>query len=167
MGRLFGTDGVRGVANKELTPELAFKLGKAGAYVLKKENYKPVVIIGKDTRISGDMLENALAAGILAVGGNVIKVGVIPTPAVAFWRGTTGPTPASSSALRTILLNTTGSNSSTARATSWPTCWRRRSKTSSSAASTSTVTSPATKSAAAWRLPKMPPIFMCAICWRR
>lgn len=84
MGRLFGTDGVRGVANKELTPELAFKLGKAGAYVLKKENDKPVVIIGKDTRISGDMLENALAAGILAVGGNVIKVGVIPTPAVAF-----------------------------------------------------------------------------------
>ena len=60
MGRLFGTDGVRGVANKELTPELAFKLGKAGAYVLKKENDKPVVIIGKDTRISGDMLENAL-----------------------------------------------------------------------------------------------------------
>ena len=84
MGRLFGTDGVRGVANKELTPELTFKLGKAGAYVLKKENDKPVVIIGKDTRISGDMLENALAAGILAVGGNVIKVGVIPTPAVAF-----------------------------------------------------------------------------------
>ena len=84
MGRLFGTDGVRGVANKELTPELAFKLGKAGAHVLKKENDKPVVIIGKDTRISGDMLENALAAGILAVGGNVIKVGVIPTPAVAF-----------------------------------------------------------------------------------
>ncbi len=84
MGRLFGTDGVRGVANKELTPELAFKLGKAGAYVLKKENERPVVVIGKDTRISGDMLENALTAGILAVGGNVIKVGVIPTPAVAY-----------------------------------------------------------------------------------
>ncbi len=84
MGRLFGTDGVRGVANKELTPELAFNLGKAGAYVLKKENDKPVVIIGKDTRISGDMLESALTAGILAVGGNVIKVGVIPTPAVAY-----------------------------------------------------------------------------------
>ncbi|MCI8608773.1 MAG: phosphoglucosamine mutase [Firmicutes bacterium] len=84
MGRLFGTDGVRGIANKELTPELAFKLGKAGAYVLKKENKRPVIIIGKDTRVSGDMLENALAAGILAVGGNVIKVGVIPTPAVAY-----------------------------------------------------------------------------------
>ena len=84
MGRLFGTDGVRGIANKELTPELAFNLGKAGAYVLKAKNDRLVVVIGKDTRISGDMLENALAAGILAVGGNVIKAGVIPTPAVAY-----------------------------------------------------------------------------------
>ena len=84
MGRLFGTDGVRGIANKELTPELAFNLGKAGAYVLKAKHDRPVVVIGKDTRISGDMLENALAAGILAVGGNVIKAGVIPTPAVAY-----------------------------------------------------------------------------------
>lgn len=84
MGRLFGTDGVRGIANKELTPELAFNLGKAGAYVLAKENKKPVVIIGRDTRISGDMLENAISAGILAMGGNVIKVGVLPTPAIAY-----------------------------------------------------------------------------------
>ncbi len=84
MGRLFGTDGVRGIANKELTPELAFKLGKAGTYVLKKSNERPVIVIGKDTRVSGDMLENALTAGILAVGGNVIKAGVIPTPAVAY-----------------------------------------------------------------------------------
>ena len=84
MGRLFGTDGVRGVANSELTPELAFKLGKAGAHVLSKKKGKPVVLIGKDTRISGDMLEDALSAGILAVGGNVIKVGVMPTPAVAY-----------------------------------------------------------------------------------
>ena len=84
MGRLFGTDGVRGVANRELTPELAFNLGKAGTFVLKKENKRPIIVIGKDTRVSGDMLENALTAGILAVGGNVIKVGVIPTPAVAY-----------------------------------------------------------------------------------
>ena len=84
MGRLFGTDGVRGVANSELTPELAFKLGKAGAHVLSKKKGKPVVLIGKDTRIFGDMLEDALSAGILAVGGNVIKVGVLPTPAVAY-----------------------------------------------------------------------------------
>lgn len=84
MGRLFGTDGVRGVANKELTPDLAFNLGKAGTYVLKKGSERPVIVIGRDTRVSGDMLENALTAGILAVGGNVIKLGVIPTPAVAY-----------------------------------------------------------------------------------
>lgn len=84
MGRLFGTDGVRGIANLELTPELAFRLGKAGAHVLGKENARPVFVIGMDTRVSGDMLENAISAGILAVGGNVIKLGVIPTPAVAY-----------------------------------------------------------------------------------
>jgi len=84
MGRLFGTDGVRGVANSELTPELAFNLGKAGAYVLSKDVERPVVLIGKDTRISGDMLEDAISAGILAMGGNVIKIGVLPTPAVAY-----------------------------------------------------------------------------------
>ena len=85
MGRLFGTDGVRGIANSELTPELAFSLGKAGAYVLgKNTDEKPCVLIGMDTRSSGDMLENALTAGILAVGGDVIKVGVLPTPAIAY-----------------------------------------------------------------------------------
>ena len=84
MGRLFGTDGVRGIANAELTPELAFKLGKSGAHVLSKDKARPVVLIGKDTRLSGDMLEDALSAGILAVGGNVIKVGVLPTPAIAY-----------------------------------------------------------------------------------
>ncbi|MEG0918713.1 MAG: phosphoglucosamine mutase [Anaerovoracaceae bacterium] len=85
MGRLFGTDGVRGIANKELTPELAYNLGMAGAYVLakSKKEEKPKFVIGMDTRISGDMLENAVAAGILAVGGDVVKVGVLPTPAVA------------------------------------------------------------------------------------
>lgn len=84
MGRLFGTDGVRGVANSELTPELAFNLGKAGAYVLSKDQQRPVVLIAKDTRVSGDMLEDAISAGILAMGGNVIKAGVLPTPAVAY-----------------------------------------------------------------------------------
>ena len=72
MGRLFGTDGVRGIANRELTPELAFKLGKAGTFILKRRINGRSMIIGKDTRVSGDMLENALT-GILAVGGNVIK----------------------------------------------------------------------------------------------
>ena len=84
MGRLFGTDGVRGIANYELTPELAFNLGKAGATVLSKNNKTPLFIIGKDTRRSGDMLDNAICSGILSVGGNVIKVGVLPTPAIAF-----------------------------------------------------------------------------------
>lgn len=84
MGRLFGTDGVRGIANSELTPELAFNLGKAGAYVLRKEEQRPVVLIAKDTRVSGDMLEDAISAGILSMGGNVIKAGVLPTPAIAY-----------------------------------------------------------------------------------
>lgn len=84
MGRLFGTDGVRGVANSELTPELAFQLGKAGAFVLSKNSQRPIVLIAKDTRISGDMLEDAISAGILAMGGNVIKAGILPTPSVAF-----------------------------------------------------------------------------------
>ena len=83
MGKIFGTDGARGIANIEITPELAYNLGKASAEVLKSENKRPIFVVGKDTRISGDLLENALIAGILSVGGNVIKAGVIPTPAVA------------------------------------------------------------------------------------
>ena len=84
MSRLFGTDGVRGVANSELTPELAFALGKAGAHVLSKSKGRPQILIGTDTRISADMLEAALSAGIQAVGADVITVGVMPTPAVAY-----------------------------------------------------------------------------------
>ncbi len=85
MGKLFGTDGVRGIANTELSCELAYKIGQAGAYVLAKRfNSKPCIVIGKDTRISGDMLESALIAGFCSVGANSIKLGVIPTPAVAY-----------------------------------------------------------------------------------
>ncbi|MDK2801366.1 MAG: phosphoglucosamine mutase [Clostridiales bacterium] len=85
MGRLFGTDGIRGVANTELTPELAFKVGQAGAYVLTEEtHHKAKILVGKDTRISGDMLEAALIAGICSVGAEAISIGVIPTPAVAY-----------------------------------------------------------------------------------
>lgn len=83
MGRMFGTDGVRGIANTELTPELAYKLGRAGAYVLTEGTQKPRILIAKDTRISGDMLESALVSGILSVGAEAIMLGVIPTPAVA------------------------------------------------------------------------------------
>lgn len=71
MSRLFGTDGVRGVANKELTPLLAMQLGQAGASVLTKEtSHKPTIMVGCDTRISGDMLANALMAGVCSVGAN-------------------------------------------------------------------------------------------------
>lgn len=85
MGRMFGTDGVRGVANSELTAELAFKLGQCGAYVLtKKADHTPTILIGKDTRISGDMLEAALTAGMCSVGVKVVSLGIIPTPAVAY-----------------------------------------------------------------------------------
>lgn len=85
MGRLFGTDGIRGIANTELTAELAFKTGQSGAYVLTKtSNKRPRILIGKDTRKSGDMLEAALTAGLCSVGAKVISLGVIPTPAVAY-----------------------------------------------------------------------------------
>jgi phosphoglucosamine mutase len=85
MGRLFGTDGVRGVANTGLTPELALGLGQAaGLYFKQHSARKPRLIIGKDTRISGDMLEAALAAGINSMGADAVRLGVIPTPGVAF-----------------------------------------------------------------------------------
>lgn len=85
MGRLFGTDGVRGVANEELTGELAYKLGQAGAYVLAGETkHIPRILVGMDTRISGDMLESALVAGICSVGAKAVCLGVMPTPAIAY-----------------------------------------------------------------------------------
>ena len=91
MGRLFGTDGARGVANTELTPELAMNIGRAAAMVLiNKETEHPKVLIGKDTRLSSDMLEGALIAGLCSVGANVVKLGVVPTPAVAYLIGKYG-----------------------------------------------------------------------------
>ncbi len=85
MSRMFGTDGVRGVAGMELTIELAMKLGQAGAYALTKEKeHQPTIIVGCDTRISGGMLANALMAGICSVGANAIYAGVVPTPAIAY-----------------------------------------------------------------------------------
>ena len=85
MGRLFGTDGARGIANSELTCELATNIGRAAAYVLtEKSTEKPKVLIGKDTRVSSNMLEMALAAGLCSVGADVVLVGFVPTPAIAF-----------------------------------------------------------------------------------
>jgi len=84
MGKYFGTDGVRGVANSELTPELAFKLGRFGGFVLTKNHDRPKVLIGRDTRISGHMLEGALVAGLLSIGAEVMRLGVISTPGVSY-----------------------------------------------------------------------------------
>ncbi|HIW71707.1 MAG TPA: phosphoglucosamine mutase [Candidatus Levilactobacillus faecigallinarum] len=92
--KYFGTDGVRGVANQELTPELAFKVGRFGGYVLTQhadsENKHPQVLVARDTRISGELLENALVAGLLSVGIEVLRLGVITTPAVAYLVRTQG-----------------------------------------------------------------------------
>ncbi len=90
MGKYFGTDGVRGVANSELTPELAFKLGRFGGYVLTKDKERPKVLIGRDTRVSGHMLEGALVAGLLSIGAEVMRLGVISTPGVAYLTKATG-----------------------------------------------------------------------------
>ena len=87
MGKYFGTDGVRGVANSELTPELAFKLGRFGGYVLRqhaKDIAHPLVLVARDTRISGQLLEYALVSGLLSVGIEVLQLGVIPTPGAAY-----------------------------------------------------------------------------------
>jgi len=84
MARLFGTDGVRGIANRDLTPFLAMKLGMAAAAVLRNGNHAPHVLVGRDTRLSGDMLEAALVAGLCAAGAKVTLLGIVPTPAVAY-----------------------------------------------------------------------------------
>ena len=85
MGRLFGTDGARGVANSELTCDLAMKIGRAAAMVLTQHTKKrPKVLIGMDTRASSQMLESAIAAGLCSVGADVMLLGEIPTPAVAY-----------------------------------------------------------------------------------
>ena len=88
MGTLFGTDGVRGLANADLTPELALALGRAAVGVLRAEGTsgsdRPAVVVGRDPRTSGVLLESALVAGILSAGGDVLAAGVVPTPAIAF-----------------------------------------------------------------------------------
>ena len=85
MGRIFGTDGVRGVANVDLTPELAFTVGRAAAALLAGEaQAERPIVVGRDTRVSGTMLEAAVVAGITSVGRDVVAIGVAPTPATAF-----------------------------------------------------------------------------------
>lgn len=85
MGKLFGTDGIRGVANKyPITPDIATQVGQATAYILKKEGHRSRIVIGKDTRLSGYMIESSLASGICSMGSDVILVGPMPTPGIAF-----------------------------------------------------------------------------------
>ncbi|WP_149096480.1 phosphoglucosamine mutase [Paenibacillus terrae] len=84
MGKYFGTDGVRGIANQELTAELAYSIGRCGGYVLAGNVEKPTVVIGMDTRVSGLMLESALVAGLLSIGANVVRLGIVSTPGVAY-----------------------------------------------------------------------------------
>ena len=85
MNKLFGTDGIRGIANEyPMTTEVALNVGRAIAYLSKKKGHAPRIIIGKDTRLSGDMFESAIISGICSMGVNVISVGVIPTPGIAF-----------------------------------------------------------------------------------
>ena len=85
MRKYFGTDGIRRIANTELTPDLVFRVAKAGAYVLSKHsNHKPTILIGRDTRISGGLIESAMTAGFLSYGANVIVLDIIPTPGVAY-----------------------------------------------------------------------------------
>ena len=85
MRKYFGTDGIRRIANTELTPELVYKVAKAGAYVLSKHtDHTPTILIGRDTRISGTLIESAMTAGFLSYGANVKLLGVLPTPAVAY-----------------------------------------------------------------------------------
>jgi phosphoglucosamine mutase len=84
LGKLFGTDGIRGVANRDLTPELAFRIGRIAAWKLGGEVESPLFVIGRDTRLSGPMLEGSLVAGITSAGGNVSLLGVVSTPAVAY-----------------------------------------------------------------------------------
>lgn len=85
MRKYFGTDGIRRIANTELTPELVYRVAKAGAYVLAKHSdHSPTILIGRDTRISGTLIESAMTAGFLSYGANVKQLGVLPTPAVAY-----------------------------------------------------------------------------------
>ena len=85
MRKYFGTDGIRRIANTELSPSLVYKVAKAGAYVLSKyAKHRPTILIGRDTRISGTLIESAMLAGFLSYGANVKLLGVIPTPGVAY-----------------------------------------------------------------------------------
>ena len=129
MGKLFGTDGIRGIVNAGLDADRAYKVGLAAAIVLAKEKKpgeKPLVTIGKDTRISGDLLKGSLIAGLCTAGADVLDLGTLPTPGVAW---VTVDEDADAGIVISASHNplpTTALKFSTARASSSPTSWRRR-----------------------------------------
>jgi hypothetical protein len=152
--KIFGTDGVRGIANIEpVTAETALKLGRAAGHVFKnlesqaRGRGRHKIVIGKDTRLSGYMLENAFSSGILSMGVDVLFIGPLPTPGVAYVTRACAPTPASSSPLPTILMPITASSFSAPTATSSTTKSNLRSKISSSAVTSKTSAPPPKKSA--------------------
>ena len=121
MGKLFGTDGVRGVAGKDLTCELALQIGRATAAELTSlDGHRPRILIGKDTRVSGDMLECTLAAGLCSVGADVDLLGVIPTPGVAYLVRKYGADAGIVISASTTRWSSTASRFSRAMATSCP-----------------------------------------------
>ena len=129
MPRLFGTDGIRDIANSRLSPLLAYKAGRAGAYVLTKEAQKDRlrVVVGRDTRISGTMLQHALTAGINSAGVDVLDVGVMPTPAIAYLTRALGADAGVVISASHNPVDTTASSSSRAKDSSSWMRWRRRS----------------------------------------
>ncbi len=159
MGRVFGTDGVRGVENSELTCEMAMSIGRAAAMVLTDDDRRhPRVLIGKDTRKSSDMLEAAITAGLCSVGANVIQLGVVPTPAVAFLVGKYKAD--AGIVLTTTPASSTASRFSAATAISFPTLSRSRSRPSSS---TMWIPHPCLWEAISAPFP--PRRMLCAITW--
>lgn len=130
MARLFGTDGVRGIANTELSCDLAFRLGQASAYVLASDVHRPTILVGRDTRLSGEMLESALVAGICSVGARAVLVEVLPTPAIAYLTRFYEADAGAVISAATTPSNTTASSSLTKTATSCPTPSRTASRKS-------------------------------------
>ena len=136
MGKLFGTDGIRGVVNAGLDADLAYKVGLAAATVLaKKKGGKPLVTIGKDTRISGDLLKGSLISGLCTAGADVLDLGTLPTPGVA-WVTVDERADAGIVISATTPSSIMASKFSTARASSCPMNWRKKLRISSSSAPT-------------------------------
>ena len=150
MGKLFGTDGIRGVVNAGLDADLAYKVGLAAAEVLakgKQPGEKPLVTIGKDTRISGDLLKGSLIAGLCTAGADVLDLGTLPTPGVAWVTVDEGADAGIVISASHNPFEHNGIKIFNGHASSCPTNWRRRSRKSSSSATTTCPERPTGRSA--------------------